>query len=355
MKGLLIAYSYSPNKTVGALRPTYWAEEIANHSSISLDVITATPNDQPNVFVVPHKSTSSYNKIIKDEGISWRLDVKQFLTNFSLTEYSFVILTGGPFFHFYSLSKFFKKQGLKVILDFRDPFSYNPRFNEKGLKKFIKKTYEKWAISKADLVVSVNQECHQYIAPSIHCKRAIIPNGFDERSLPKMTEMSKSNSLFYAGRLYWNPATFFETLSNNEWDLYHAGQSSDFDHPYIHSEHYHYLGMLNQKEMYKELQKHDIGVVFTINVPFESTTKIYDYIGLNKKILIVTQGKPGEGALMREMQNYPYYRWVENKDTAIKTAIEELNQLEVQPFDASPYSRKHTLELLIEELKAILN
>lgn len=351
MKGLLVAYSFYPEKTVGALRPTYWAEEIFKHSEIELDVLTATPCERSNVFVVPLNSSSIFSSLIKDEGLRWKKDVLNFLNAFDLSQYSFAILTGGPFFHFWAIAKFFKKKGMKVILDFRDPFSYNPRFNEKGLKKWIKQTYEKQAVKCADLIVTVNKECHQYIAPSLNVKRAIIPNGYDDRVLPAGNQtVPQPNSLFYAGRLYWNPSEFLDVLSQNKWNLYHAGQVSQFEHAFFESECYHYLGLISQKELYEQLQKFEIGVVFTMNIPFESTTKIYDYMGLNKKILVVTQGKPGEGALKRELSVYPNYRWVENDKKAIEQAILELIENPIQAFDAIVYSRKNALQLLVQEI-----
>jgi hypothetical protein len=351
MKGLLIAYSFYPEKTVGALRPTYWADEISKHAAIELDVITATPCERPNVSVVPLTSNSIFSAIIKDEGLRWKKDVLKFLNTCNLEHYSFAILTGGPFFHFWAISRYLKKKGIKVILDFRDPFSYNPRFNEKGLKKWIKQNYEKQAVKCADLIVTVNKECHQYIAPNLKVKRAVIPNGYDERALPPSNPTSlQPNSLFYAGRLYWNPADFLDVLTKNKWNLYHAGQVSQFKHPFFESEHYHYLGLITQKELYEQLQHFEIGVVFTMNIPFESTTKIYDYIGLNKKILVVTQGKPEEGALKRELATYPNYRWVENDKNAIEQAIIELMENPVQAFEASIYSRKKALEQLVQEI-----
>lgn len=356
MKGILIAYSFYPQKTVGALRPTYWAEEISNLSSIQLDVITASKCKLPNVTEIPLQSTSILSTLIKDEGLRWKKDVLRHLSSISLKEYSFAIITGGPFFHFYALAKFFKKHKLKIILDFRDPFSYNPRFNEKGLKKWIKQSYEQRAVKQADLILAVNKECHRYIAPKTQVKRAIVPNGFDERVIVKSEQHEQiQNSLFYAGRLYWNPLTFFETMSNNQWNFYHAGQNSEFEHTFFHTKNYHYLGLLTQNNLYNELKKYEIGVVFTMNIPFESTTKIYDYIGLNKKILVVTLGKPEKGALMRELSNYPYYSWVENNAAAIEKAVLELQQMQVKPFNPTAFSRKTALQKLIHEIKSLCN
>lgn len=356
MKGLLIAYAMPPLKTVGALRPGYWAEEIAAVSDISLDVITATPSEVNTIynrFVVPNEKTSIWSSLIKDEGLAWKKSLKSFFAKHGVNQYEFVILTGGPFFHF-SIGKYFKSKGLKVIYDFRDPFSYNPRHNDRGIKRLIKTRFERNCLKSADLVVTVNEACHTYIGPGLKVKRAIIPNGYDERIVTKeIKEIKPSVDLFYAGRFYWEPTHFFEILKDKQFTLHHAGHDQSFTHPYIHSHQFTSLGMLEQKEMFKELAKAEIGVVFTIDVPFESTTKIFDYLALGMKILVITLGQPNVGVLKRELEGYPMYRWVRNDYNEILNAIQELKALPRTQVDTSRYSRHESLLQLVNEIKQL--
>lgn len=354
MKGLLIAYTFYPDKRVGALRPTYWAEEIAKNSAIQLTVITATETDFQNAIYIPNDSSSWLSYFIKDSGVTWRKNICNYFKDKDLSEYDFVIFTGGPFLHF-TLTKFFKKKGLKIILDYRDPF-YNPIFEDKGIRKMIKLHFEAKALKFADLVISVNKECHELITYSPEkFTRVVIPNGFDERQLPtEIQHTANATNLFVAGKFYWDPSLFLTVLQENQWTLTQAGIQSEISHPYFDTDFYNYLGTLSQSDLYHRIFEAEIGVVFTLNVTFQSTTKIYDYIGLNKKILIVTQGEPNTGALLRELQDYPYYRWVKNDKDDIKKAIEELQTMEIQPFDAYKYSRKYGLDLLIEEIKKLV-
>lgn len=354
MKGLLIAYTFYPNKLVGALRPTYWAEEITKHSDIELDVVTATETDFKNATYLPNTGSSWLSFFIKDEGLKWKKSLLHYFKTKDLTEYKFVILTGGPFLHF-TLAGFFKKKGLKVILDYRDPF-YNPIFGDKGIKKSLKLYLESQALKYADLVISVNKECHQLIGnEKSKFKRVVIPNGFDERKIPthSLTNVKPESMLFVAGKFYWNPSVFLDVLQENNWTLAQAGIQSEIKHTFFKSEKYTYLGTLSQQELYEKINFSDIGVVFTLDVPFQSTTKIYDYIGLNKKILVVTQGVPHTGALQTELSQYPYYRWVGNNKQAILEAIKELSAMKVEPIDTSKFSRSHGLKLLINEIKAL--
>ncbi len=351
MKGLIIAYSFPPNTGVGALRPAYWAKHFCEHG-VEVEVVSAFDHSGAAEFrhhYVPLKSSSPLQGIIKDEGLRWRKDVLEYLKTHSLSNFDFVIITGGPFFHF-SLARYFKKQGIKVFLDFRDPFSYNPRMNEKGLKKRIKQSFENHCLKYADAVITVNKECHEYIAPkNTHIARWIIPNGFNDDELPK-EHKSSVEGLFYAGKFYWPPTNFFSVLAKNNYSLFHAGNKLEIDHDYLNSNGYKYLGYLSQAELYKELNNAEIGVVFTMNIPFESTTKIYDYIALNKKILVITQGKPNIGALKRELDNYPYHQWVSNDPAEIAAAIAKLKEMKVEVFDPHPFSRKHALVLLSNKI-----
>jgi len=359
VKGLLIAYSLSPNKNVGALRPSYWAEEMSKqYPELSLDVITTVEGDETNEFkrfVVPNQSKSFWSFLIKDEGLTWRKDLKEFLNLKDLSKYQFVILTGGPFFHF-SVGKIFRKRGIKVIMDFRDPFSYNPRFNEKGLKKWIKKWYERRFLRFANLVLTVNDVCHNYIGEKLELNRGILPNGYDERKIGDSDKMSaQSHELFYAGRFYWEPTLLFDVLYNQDLPLIHAGPELISNHPYVSSSKIRKLGMLSQADMYQALSEAGIGVVFTMDIPFESTTKIYDYIALNRKILIITKGTPGNGVLNRELANYPYYRWVSYSEGEIQQAINELHEMEVQETETSQFSRKNSLKLLVNYIRDVVD
>jgi hypothetical protein len=355
MKGLIIAYKFSPEGTVGALRPSYWAEEMERQHGIKIDVITATdgPSCEEYVrFVVPDSAKSFLSLLIKDEGLTWKKNLTKFLRNKDLSDYDFAIITGGPFFHF-SIAKQLRSYGLKVILDFRDPFSYNPRFGEKGLKKFIKQRFERSCINNADLVLTVNKECHEYIGGDLKVKRGVLPNGYDDR-----IEISKKGSIetdvFYAGKFYWEPSEFFDVLESERLSLTHAGNEHVSEHSFVKSSLFRELGFLDQKTLYGELSKAEIGVVFTMDVPFESTTKIYDYIALNKKILVVTQGTPNVGALKRELDKYPLHKWVNNNQQDILQALIELKQQDAVPCDVESFSRRSGLKKLVEYIKELV-
>ena len=220
----------------------------------------------------------------------------------------------------------------------------------------IKERFERKCLQNADLVLTVNDACHEFIGKGMELNRAVLPNGFDERAITaelKNTEVKCD--FFYGGKFYWEPTTFFDVLQTGNYSLRHAGRPQEYQHSYLKSEDFNALGMLSQKEMYKELANAEIGVVFTIDVPFESTTKIYDYLALGKKILIVTQGEPNTGVLKRELEGYPMYRWVRNSKEEILKGIEELKAQEKVSVNIDRFSRRAGLEQLINELKNLFN
>ena len=359
MKGLLIAYAFSPQKTVGVLRPTYWAEEIGKHSDIELDVVTATLLDGTEVnykrFYVENSASSLWSTFIKDEGLTWRKNLKSFFEENGTEQYDFALITGGPFFHF-SIGTFLKKRGLKMIFDFRDPFSYNPRLQDKGIKRLIKERFERKCLKSADLVLTVNDACHEYIGKGLNVKRGILPNGFDERIVtPTLKNVETKYDFFYGGRFYWEPDVFFDVVQSAGHTLCHAGKRQELDHAYTESDSFFQVGMMSQSDMYHELAKAEIGIVFTMDIAFESTTKIYDYLALGKKMLIITKGEPHIGVLNRELEGYPMYRWVNNNRNDIQEAIRELQDLEVSTVDIDRFSRKNGLLQLIEMIRELAN
>lgn len=351
MKGLLIAYSFAPQMSVGALRPSYWAEESAGSTTLSFDVVTATPGSSEGFkrFHVPLQGKSIWSFLIRDEGLRWSKDLAAFFKTLDVSAYDFVLYSGGPFWHFHT-AKYFKKKGLKVYFDFRDPFSYNPRFNERGIKKRIKQRYERNCLRYADAIISVNEQCHDFIGPGNPTQRWIIPNGYDERKIPNKSTAVDPGTVFYGGKFYWEPTQFFEALQAVNGMLVHAGAAPFFDHPFLTGEDYRPLGMLTQKELYLALRSCEIGLVFTIDVPFESTTKIYDYMALGKKILVVTLGEPNVGVLKRELDEYPCFRWVRHEKDEIIQALRELSEMPMPEFDAHGFSRKAGLEVLTQKI-----
>lgn len=375
MRILFIAYYFEPFSGVGAKRISYWAKHLKRvDSTISkCDVITAIPQTEDfdtidNVFYVENTNQGLLRKFIRfDKGASWLYDLKKFVkNNIKQNEYDFVVLTGDPFLHFFIINDF-KKLGIKTIIDFRDPFANNPRgiikdTLVKKTKHFILRKIENYFLSKADYIITVNQYCVELFEnykKYLH-KIKVIDNGYDEQ-LFKNIEMNKyiknlEDNIIkftYAGKLYAdrNPQIFFKCLEKfDDIEFYHIGEQSEYikeDSKQIFS-----LGFMSYEQTLETMKRFDVYVIFTSGHIFESTTKIFDYIALNKIIFIVTDGAIKAGQIHNITKDYPYVYWAKNnqkeiEDILIKIKNDYFNMNEIK-FDSYPYSREYGLKQLIE-------
>ena len=318
MKILLISYFFDPFPGVGAKRVSYWADEIAK-LNIEPTVITAieqTTKKKYPVYYVPNSNQKRVlSSFIKDEGYSWELDLIHFFKeNSSQLNFDYVLISGGPFMHM-GISPYLKTlfPKIKVILDFRDPFGHNPRFKEPRFKRSLKHFFETKFIKNAHETIVVNKFCKALIKYNQDVK--IIENGFDERLLPEINtddELSNGELTFvYAGKLYTDrpPLNFCKVLiTDDELIFKYIGPDKKNIEPIV-SDNIVYEGVLSYKDTLNSINQSSIGLIFTGGEPFESTTKIFDYIALNKRILIITEGIPKTGNLYEITKDYPNTLW----------------------------------------------
>lgn len=354
---LLIAYSFYPEKTVGAIRSSYWFEEANKSEEIEFYVLTKSkPEHELSelVYGVPHKSKHPLSFLIKDQGLSWKRDIQDFFLSHAALQFDVVIFTGGPFLHFGLGSWIKKRLNCKLVYDFRDPFSDQPRFNDGVLVRNIKRWFERRMIKKADLVITVNQACHTLIAPSLkNLNRAVVPNGYDERWISKSSPTSNTSDLVHAGKFYHSTDPLLKALDSLGLRLHHAGPEK-LSNALISANNYTYYGLVGQKELPQFLSTGSIGVFYLSAQPFESPTKLFDYLAYNKKILVITEGNPWEGEVANILSSYKVnVRWVVNQQLVIEKALSELLQMETLPIDVNEFSRAKALEKLLNFIEVL--
>lgn len=375
MKILFIAYYFEPFSGVGAKRISYWAKHLkrVDNSITKCDVITAIPQTEKfdnidNLFYVEDTNQGLLQKIIKfDKGASWLYNLKKFVKDsIKKNDYDYVVLTGDPFLHFFILNNF-KKLGIKTIIDFRDPFANNPRGVKKDtlvkkLKHFVLRKIENYFLLRADLIITVNQYCVRLFEnyKKYLNKIKVIDNGYDEQLFKKIKIQKDSDNrekiikYTYAGKLYKdrNPEIFFQCLEKfNNIEFYHIGEQSEYikeDSKQIYS-----LGFLSYEKTLMTIKSMDICTIFTSGYFFESTTKIFDYIALNKTILIITDGKIKTGQIFNITKDYPKIYWVKNNQKDIKDILEIIKKDSNcnNKFNSYIYSREYGLKKLIDILK----
>jgi hypothetical protein len=373
MNILFISYYFKPNKTVAAQRVSYWAENISSHfPDVTVDVITTSEQiggDCENIsriFIVPDIEKGFLSRLIKtDKGATWYYALKRFFVK-NTTKYDAVILTGNPFMHFI-IGKYLKNvMGCQVILDFRDPFAKNERSASNGvivkLKRRVLTLFEYYFCEFADVVITMNTFCSELLCSRRKNIIEIIDNGYDEKNLAKAKAQSyfdnTSLSLVYLGSLARDRSLANVLMASEnlpfKMNVLHIGKP---DADLIQDARITCTGLVSYTEAIGYAKAANIGLIIASGKKFESTTKIFDYIGMNLPILIVTNGQPKIGNIQEVVKDYPLVWWAENKPEAIKNVLIEIsdsfNESTKIAFDSSRFSREHGLKKLVSILKSI--
>lgn len=356
MNILIVAYSFPPDKKVGALRAGYWFNNLPSLMKANVQVITAEHNaTNENVFVVPKEGSSLFEKLIKDEGLIWKKNIQEFLVEEKINKPDVVIITGSPFMHFSLANLFKKKYSAKVILDYRDPFAQNPGFNNGGLKVALKKWFERKFNRQSDALVTVNSYCAQLIEKFDSKPNTIVQNGYDETFVPDLKQVNLTSPSFsYTGKYYFDPTPFVQAVEEQKCILQIAGPSSlekKFDDQYIKEN-----GFVTYNEAVQLIADSDVGIIQTYGEDFQSTTKIFDYIRCKRAILIVSNKYIERGSIHEELKGYPNVFWSKNDSKSIGAAIETIKShtyVEPDLQFAEKFSRKNQTLKLIELIEKI--
>jgi len=355
-KILFIAYFFPPFEGIGSKRIAYWHEHIKQYNWQSL-VITATDPLEPNEEVILVEAESKggiLNKIIKDVGINWMSSLKRSLKKYHAEEFDAILITGGPFMHML-LTRFLKSHfNAKIILDFRDPFYANPRFRTSFLKDQIKLFFQNRFLKHCDEVITVNNECAQLIShPQIH----IINNGYDDKILNQIKanyaiayDQASAIKACAIGRIDddFDFSIFYQILkSRDDISFDYIGDNSLT----LYLDKVNHYGKKSYRQALEFVGEHELCILFTSGLSFESSTKIFDYLALTKKLLIITQGQPKTGSMHEITQDYPNVYWAENKIESIGNAIDALRFQPIHQSNPYPFSRAAGLEKLINIIK----
>jgi hypothetical protein len=354
MNILIISYFSLPD-CVGSKRILYWEEYLSN-LGIPVTVWTAQNMMKTNFIHIPDNKSSIFSYFIKDAGVAWKKSIADHIINDDLENYTHIILTGGPFMHFGIIRELRKHSNAKIILDYRDPFAYNPRFNNSKIKILIKSYFENSFNRSADAILVVNdymKNCLKH--PNVH----VIENGYDEKLFNAQGKTISSNGIIrsiYAGSLYSDrfqaAATFLDVIRDKPGILFkYFGNNHQKINGY--SDNILASSSIPYPKMVLELYSSDVGLIFTKGYPFESTTKIYDYIGANLKILIITQGKKETGSMHEITKDYPNVYWADDHSDDINKSLNILMSKPTLEFDASKFSREYNTLKVISYLNTI--
>ncbi len=336
----LIAYYFRPYQGVGSLRPAYWFD-LLRSEGVDVTLITAIPGeDEPGVIRLQVKKRNKLFAILGlDDSFSWGIQVKNYLLdNDLISEQDTILFTGGPFLQINIVRSLRKKYPLlNIIIDYRDPFACNPVFNDIWVKKFLKYQFEKRYNRNASTVIAVNQVCNELLVPPFY-RSMIIDNGYDERLFGEVNVEDKDKEeIIYAGKFYLgtHPERFLNLFCQQSLKFKYCGSS---ELPVYWPE-LQRCGQLPYTEIVNLFKKASVGVLLIYGDPFQSTTKIFDYIGAKLKILIITNGTLHTGSIQYITENNPNVEWAKNEAEAIKNALIRLQTRDYQEWDHQQWSR----------------
>lgn len=222
-------------------------------------------------------------------------------------EIDLIIATGEPFVLFKFASQLSKNFDIPWIADYRDTWTQNIDASNYLLKKKWESFFEKKYLENARLITTVSQVFKKNISSLLPSKEyRIIPNGYDSEYVDNAEKISQGNkkmSIAFVGAIYdWHPiksffrvcCDFVKQLDNPDFQLNFYGlNQSHFkwdvsemvktEFPELIS----YIKIHPKIPNEKLLQKLATDNLFLLfNYYAYMGTKIYDYLGLRRNILL---------------------------------------------------------------------
>ena len=348
-KVLILAYDFPPYVSVGGLRPNYWYENFKEMGLFPI-VITRNWNPihgnaldyiQPSktkeieieetgkgiLIKTPYKATLSnrltlkgkkdpISNLLKKTSTGWNEIGQWFLpigTKYELykaaknflkdNKVDIILATGEPFILFKYASKLSKEFNTPWVADYRDPWSNRISINNKPIQKNIAKILEKKYLKNVKLISTVSEYFAAIIKKNVCDKPfAIIPNGYDENVLTENIKTPQNNELLtisLAGTIdqYHPYKQFLNVISDyleknpnrkirvNFYGINNEKEISDIlEQSCILKNKIKIFPKIPNNKLIQELYKSNVLLLF--NYYSIVGTKIYDYLALNRKIIL---------------------------------------------------------------------
>ncbi len=347
-KVLILAYDYPPFISVGGLRPFAWFNHLKEFGWFPVLVTRqwSAIEGTPKSYVSPGISEKN---IVEEcpKGIIIRTPFKPNLANrilikygerrfsfvrkaisawFEFLQYVFpvgprsglfkeackifkkekidiIIATGDPFVLFRYASQLGNKYNIPWIADYRDPWTEDIPLQKKKLLKFWSKYQESKTLKSAAAVTTVSEFVKTKTVKIIGEKKFfIVTNGYDQELIEKTEKTSPPIdylSIGFAGTIYnWNPIWVFLRSVNEliqkhpEIEIKISFFGTNINEEILQAINSNYLAMkevvnvfpkMPQAEILKNLSRQHLLLLF--NYYSFMGTKIFEYLGLKRKIL----------------------------------------------------------------------
>ncbi|MDG1877246.1 MAG: hypothetical protein P8I99_07510 [Acidimicrobiales bacterium] len=335
---LIVSYFGPPSTLVSVQRLSYWHEHLAplaaeQGTNLHVEWLTATAagRHHDRVRTVMDRSDNltdsrraqlaeMHSMKLPTIGVSW-LDAAAAELDRWTDPFDTVIISVGPF-GYVDLGLAVKERwDARVIIDFRDPYGGDARMGFTLERRTWANTHERAAIEAADAIVSVNDRCLDVIGRGIDIERRIVNNGFDDVSIDEAREgfVNERNDglirLAYCGTIFRHLPLddVLDALHATRHRLLHAGRDQSLSQALAHTVVGRGLGFITDGvELNRILLGCDAGIIRVGGEATTATTKVFDYIGCDLDIIVVTDGAPRSGALHQMTDGLEGVFWVRN-------------------------------------------
>ena len=362
-KVLILAYDFPPYVSVGGLRPYAWhnylkefgvepivvTRQWGNAHGNRLDYISAGSSKQSIVELSEHgtiirspykpnfanrlllkhgdhryrflrKSISAYYEFAQfllpiGPKIELYKAAKHFLKN---NQVDAIIATGDPFVLFRYASKLSKAFNIPWIADYRDPWSHNEEAQKTMIQKKWNTYFEKKTVSTASHLQTVSTFIHFKINELIPNKsHSIVPNGYDLESIDKIKNIQVNKDelcISFVGTIYpWHPIESFLRVANDfitehpeakiRFKFYGTNLTDELNRmvseqfPNLKAHVFITPKMQNQELLEKLASDH---VMILFNYYSYMGTKIFDYLGIRRKMILCYENDPEAHSLKQK-------------------------------------------------------
>jgi len=345
-----------------------WCADVENNENIIIHRIsTLYPS-----FAIQEKRTIIVKAVCyllnvypfyKDEAQYWKRSLFKKLDEIRTdNKISHFFVTGAPFTPLYYMSMYKKKHpSINLILDLRDPWMQilKKKYNFFGkLKSQVETRDELKSFEVADKILFVTKTFtkeYKQVYPKLAYKMFTVYNGFDEEDFVNIKPSDEENKIAYAGALFEGraegmllfikaiQAQNIKTNLSCEVDIY----SNQIDEKFKieisqnYSSFVSFKKPLPQNELFSELKRYKY--LITINEmikPYAFGTKIFEYIALGKKIVLISP----EGELYRLLIDQKQFVSTYDEQNILKMVSELFRDFE-DNFIVTPQSLYNSFEL----------
>jgi len=439
-KVLILAYDFPPYVSVGGLRPYNWYKHLkefgvepivvtrqwGNAYGNHLDYISTGESEESIIentefgiiIKTPYKPNFANRLMLKYGDEKYRMLRKSFSAFYELAQFIFpvgpkaelyrgareflknnkvdvILATGDPFVLFSFASKLSKEYSIPWIADYRDPWSQS--FSEKKgiIQRKIDYFFEKKIVRSAHSIITVDLLFKLKLAQLFPTKQlTILPNGFDSIEIDKTKQIQQKNkqlTFSFIGTIYsWHPLnqllSSFSIFTKENPQFNFLIKFYGINNMEIIEERTKklfpelidkliFLPKIPNGELLQLVSNDNVLLLF--NYYQFTGTKVYDYLGLKRKILLCFEN---DNEALKLKDQY-YFKTIEtdicpqidiinetNAGIIVKDAVhlkevlkelyaefQETGKIACDSIGVEKYSRKIQVERLASQIKSIVS